>query len=167
MTRRLGILLTLLAATASLLVSTSAAPARADQPTYVYSDTPSPVWLTLGNRNVELRPWTTCWTGPPADDGTSSGMCLDGIPPSFDKLARAGVRPHVRFWFGMPGWHFRASLESRRDECTAHPKVVQLHQQRFAIRPHARDCTYTVNLWGRGPQGDVIVSFRWHPSDAN
>jgi hypothetical protein len=166
MTKRLGILLTLLVAAASLGALADTASARADDPTYEYSNTPSPVWLTLPHRIVELQPWTACWTGPPADDGTSSGMCLDGIPPAFKHLQRAGVRPHVRFWFGMPGWQFQARLSSRRDECTAHPKVVELHQQRFVVRPHARACTYSVELFGRGPEGDVSVSFRWHPGEA-
>lgn len=145
---------------------------RDDPPTYQWSDEPSPVVLLLSDRDVQLRPWTSCWSGPPDPDGTAAGICADGAPPDFDHLQSAGENSPIEFWFGLPGWEFEGSIslgpeQPEEGRCTAPLPVETTGEQTFAIAPSAAPGDYQVDLFGRGEQGDVMVSFRWTSTDAD
>lgn len=149
-----GLFATLLAG-----ATVSGPPASAKPLDYEWKNRPSPVRLHLGERDVTIRPWSYCWDGP-IKDGMQTSVCVDGVPPAVEDLRRAGEQ-RVRFEFGMPKWTFSASLTSDDEACDAAPEVVKTTRTRFVVRPHADACTYRASLFGRGPQGDVSVDFRW------
>lgn len=116
-------------------------------PTYTWSNRPSPVVLQLPTRNVALRTYMSCWTGPPDDDGMSSSTCADGPPPPLAKLPSIGKRQVVKIWFGMPGWQFEARLW-RGTTCVAKFDVTSTGEQTFRVRLAAPRGTYRVEPSG-------------------
>lgn len=133
-----------------------------DLPTYEWSNDPSPVVLLLPGGDVELDPWTSCWSGPPDADGTAAGMCADGAPgdPStMEHLDGAGVD----FWFGMPGWEFDATFRELGRDCPRSSTVTAepTGDHTFHLDPAGPAGRYQVDLFGRGKQGDVITSLVW------
>lgn len=149
--------------------SASVAPGR-ELPTYTWSSTPSPVVLLLQRRRT-LKPSTYCWKSPPAppsEDGEigSGIVCAD----SFEEIPRADLKKvartaPIRFWFGRPDWRWRATLTSfgqpKRPGCTVHSKPRRLAARRFELQPPPYLGTYRITLFGRGPEGDVVVDFSW------
>jgi hypothetical protein len=133
------------------------------EPTYTWSDKPSPVVLRLADRDVELQPWTYCWTGPPSSEGTSSGVCVDGMPANPSELDDVGRVASVDFWFGMPGWDFDATFSEIGVDCPRQHTVdaTPTGEHTFRLEPAGSARRYQVDLFGRGDGGDVITSFVW------
>jgi hypothetical protein len=135
----------------------------APEPTYTWSDEPSPVVLRLADGDVELQPWTYCWSGPPRADGSSSGVCVDGAPRKTSELDQVGRVGSVDFWFGMPGWDFEATFSELGVDCPRRHTVEAsaTGDHTFRLDPAGPAGRYQVDLFGRGDGGDVITSFVW------
>ncbi len=126
-----------------------------------------PIVLQLDGRQVPLDPWTSCYTGPPGEDGVSQGTCSDGVPtPPFEDV---GERHEVPFSFPLKDWTFEASFSSadpNRCERTFTVPAVKTGAFTFAVPPAGPPGTYDVDVFGRGPEGDVITTFAWTTSEA-
>jgi len=137
-----------------------AASVRSAQPTEQSGgSTPPPVIVSSADKQLSLDPVTYCWTV----EGTSSagnGACVDGAPsnPPPDLGAVSG---EITVTFGADGWLFEASSqEASRDCAEAFPAVVrQVGGRTWHIALAGPRGRYAVELFGRGPQGDVAVSF--------
>ena len=142
--------------------TSSPAPTERPEPTYVWSNRPPPVVLRLVDRDVELDPTSYCWSGPPDRKNRSRGRCSDGWPVIKD-LERVGSPGSVDFWFGVEGWDFDATfIELGRDCPRQHTvQVERTGDQTFRVDPVGAAGRYRVNLFGRGPEGDVIADFLW------
>ncbi len=136
--------------------------ARPD-PIYDWADSPSPIVIRLPGRDVELAPWTSCWSGPPDDKGISAGMCADGMPGKTSELPDIGVVEAVDLWFGRPGWSFDATFIPLGNDCPRQTTVPGSANggQWFHVDPADAAGRYRVDLFGRGPEGDVVTSFVW------
>lgn len=133
------------------------------EPTYTWSNEPSPVVLRLSDRDVELRPWTYCWNGPPSAEGTSSAICADGAPAKVSELDDVGDPGSVSFWFGMPRWDFQATFSEIGADCPRGHTVdaTAIGDHSFRLDPAGPPGRYQVDLFGRGNAGDVSASFVW------
>ncbi len=125
-----------------------------------------PIVLQLDGRQVSLNPWTSCYTSPPGDDGVSQGSCSDGAPtPPFEDV---GERNEVPFSFPLKGWTFEASFSSadpHRCERTFTVPAEKTGAFTFAVPLAGPPGSYDVNVFGRGPEGDVITTFAWTTSE--
>jgi hypothetical protein len=134
-------------------------------PTYKWSKTAAPVVLRLSERDITLRPWTTCWSGPPGIPifGQTSSYCADGAPGLAGALDDVGSPSAVDFWFGMPGWKFNVSFKQLGTDCPHSWSVpaVATGNQTFRATPAGPPGRYEVTLEGRGKQGDAFMSFVW------
>lgn len=111
-----------------------------------------PVVLLLDDTQVALEPWSACYaTG-----------CFDGFPqPPFEDV---GDRSEVPFSFPLKGWTFEASFKpSAGGACgrTITVPVEQTGDHTFLIPPAGSPGSYDVDVFGRGPEGDVITTFAW------
>lgn len=111
-----------------------------------------PVVLQLGGRSVALPPWTYCY----------GNACADGFPqPPFADVSDRDVVP---FSFPLKGWHFTATFtplsQDRCERAIAQP-VASTGDYTFAVAPAGSPGSYQVDLFGRGPEGDVSSTFRW------
>lgn len=131
------------------------------EPTYEWSIRPSPVILRLADRDIELTPWSSCWTGPTKSNGTASGLCADGFAPTRD-LESVGSPGSVDFWFGVPDWDFTATFTELGVDCPRQHTVaaVSTGDQTFLLRPAGPAGRYRIDLFGNGRHG-VATSFLW------
>jgi hypothetical protein len=132
------------------------------EPTYEWSKQPSPVVLRLGGRDVELKPWSYCWDGPPNSEGIAPGVCADGYAQTKD-LERVGSPGSVDFWFGVEGWDFQATFTELGVDCPRQHTVqgMRTGDQTFRLDPAGPPGRYRVDLFGRGRHGSVSTSFLW------
>lgn len=115
-------------------------------------DWPPDVVVSAGNTELTLRAWTTCWTS----------FCSDGAPP--DPLPDLGsVDGEITVTFPIEGWTFEgAAFAPPDDEACAEQipaTVIQLNDTTWQLTPGGPAAAYRFDVWGRGPEGDVIVSF--------
>lgn len=140
---------------------TPAVTGTADGPAYRWNEEPSPVVLRMPDGDVELTPYTSCWSGPPDDEGVAAARCADGMMPATEELETVAGEI-VPFWFGRPGWTFTATFT---DLTPCGPswrsKVTHDGPQGFDLGPVGHAGRHRVDLFGRGPEGDVSVSFVW------
>jgi hypothetical protein len=117
------------------------------------------VTVSSAGKQLSLRPGTYCWTVESARSA-GNGPCVDGAPS--DPLPDLGrVSGEITVAFGVDGWAFQASSQDASHECAeAFPAAVRKVSGRMwqiaLAGPRGR---YAVQLFGRGPQGDVAVSF--------
>lgn len=133
------------------------------EPTYEWSNEPSPVVLRLADRDIALKLSAYCWSGPATGKRlTSLGGCSDGYWPT-KYLERAGSPASVDFWFGVEGWDFQATFTELGVDCPRHHTVqaVRTGDHSFRIDPAGLAGRYRVNLFGTGRQGDVSTDFVW------
>jgi hypothetical protein len=132
-------------------------------PTYKWGKKAAPVVLRLPDRDITLRAWTTCWSGPPNLFRHSSAYCADGAPGLSGTLDDVGSPEAVEFWFGMPGWKFDVGFKQLGTDCphTWTVPAVTTGRQTFRATPAGPPGRYQVTLEGRGKQGDVFMSFVW------
>lgn len=143
---------------------------------------PPRVVVQAGDTVLELRPWSLCWRGL---------GCIDGAPPA-DLQDLGRVAGPVTVSFPLDGWRFDANqldikqaggsgpchkgyIDARVDPSGAH--TWTMHSRGPAGR-------YDVEVSGRGPEGDLVVTFvmttatdnpwpppkatvavDWHPAD--
>lgn len=102
---------------------------------------------------LELSAWTTCW----------ANYCADGWRGPEDELQQVRGAGPLYVEFPVDGWEFSASTQLVGEECgrvqteplaRVAPTVHELVPQGFADQ-------YVVDVFGRGPGGDVITSFVW------
>jgi len=120
---------------------------------------PPPVIVSSTGKQVSLRPGTYCWTAQSAGSA-SAGPCVDGAQPN--PLPDLGVvSGEISVTFAADGWAFQASSEPAQRECAeAFPAAVrQVNERAWHIALTGPRGRYAVQLFGRGPQGDVEVSF--------
>lgn len=100
---------------------------------------------------VELQPWTWCWTNG----------CVDGIPP--EDPTDLGSAQELVVGFPADGWDFEAVFRPAGQPC-GRAQTVPLEQAaagEYRVLPAGPAGTYDVDLLGRGPQGDVVVTVQW------
>lgn len=133
------------------------------EPTYEWSRQPSPVVLRLAGRDVELKPWTYCWEGPPNAKGIAPAICVTGGSAQTRDLEGVGSPGSVDFWFGVENWDFQATFTELGVNCPRQHTVlaVRTGDQTFRLDPAGVAGRYRVDLFGRGRQGDVSTSFLW------
>ena len=113
---------------------------------------------------IELQIWTTCWLAFIASDGAEERYCSDGWRGPNDELQRVRGAGPLYVEFPLAGWEFGATtVPISEEECGRFqsawlvriaPTVHELVSQGFAD-------TYIVDVYGRGPGGDVASSFVW------
>jgi hypothetical protein len=116
-----------------------------------------PITLDLDGERIDLDPWTTCY----------GNGCADGAPrpPYVD----VGKRDAVPFSFPDAGWTFEATFRTGDyDDC---PRAITVPVRKtgdrtFAVTPAGPPRRWLVDVFGRGPGGDVITTFTWTTSDA-
>ena len=116
-----------------------------------------PITLDLDGERIDLDPWTTCY-----DRG-----CADGAPqPPFVDV---GQRDAVPFSFPDAGWSFEATF--RTGEYGDCPRAITVPVRKtgdrtFEVTPAGPPRRWLVDVFGRGPGGDVITTFTWTTRDA-
>ena len=116
-----------------------------------------PITLDLDGERIDLDPWTTCY----------GNGCADGAPrpPYVD----VGQRDAVPFSFPDAGWTFEATF--RTDDYDDCPRAITVPVRKtgdrtFAVTPAGPPRRWLVDVFGRGPGGDVITTFTWTTRDA-
>lgn len=118
-------------------------------------DSPPPVTVRAGDKEVALEAWTFCF----------ANGCADGSPPV--NPPDLGVAPRIEVEFPLQGWTFDAEFVPVGDACPRRHTVAveQTGDHTYVVEPAGRADTYDVTLFGRG-NGDLFVTFRWTtPSD--
>jgi hypothetical protein len=107
--------------------------------------------LHLGSGPVDLEPWTACY----------GNGCYDGSPPK--DLLDVGRADAVELSFAREGWTFDATFREAGAVCPRQITVptTKVSANRFRVDPAGRAGTWDVDVFGRGPGGDVITTFRW------
>jgi hypothetical protein len=107
--------------------------------------------LHLDAGPVDLEPWTACY----------GNGCYDGSPP--ETLVDVGRTDAVEFSFAREGWTFDATFREAGARC---PRVItvpttKVSATRFRVEPTGNASQWDVDVFGRGPGGDVIATFQW------
>lgn len=122
----------------------------------IHFNRPPAVEVRGGDNVLSLKAWTACW---------GSG-CFDGMPPQ--DPPHIGDPAEILVVFSAPGWEFSAMVNPVGEECGRHQteplEIVDATTHR--LMPIGFADEYEVTLFGRGPGGDLFVSFRWStPTD--
>lgn len=123
--------------------------------TAVPFDSPPPVVLHDETGDVDLDPWSFCF---------GSG-CADGMPPTELAQVSSGA---VDLDFPLRGWDFTATFKRLGESCARQitVDVGSTGPTAFHLEPAGPAGTWDVDLFGRGPEGDLITTFRWStPAD--
>lgn len=145
-----------LLAAAALLVTAGCAATPDDAEDGDVLGEPPTVVVAGDGTELALQAWAWCWT-----DATSGG-CADGAPP--DHPASIGSPDAVEITFPHEGWWFRATLvESTTDDCPRHilTNLSRETATTHRLEPVGPAGTWTVELVGDGPEGDLVVTFLW------
>ncbi len=113
-------------------------------------DEPPTVRVAGDEAVLDLRPWTTCWRY----------YCADGAPLNPEEIA---ARDAILVEFPVAGWEFSATATNRSDDCGRN-QTIQLEPVGPTVHrltPIGRAGDYEITLTGRGPEGDLFVTFRW------
>lgn len=112
--------------------------------------------LHLASGPVDLKPWTACY----------GNGCFDGSPP--EDLVDVGPTDAVEFSFARTGWSFEATFREAGADCPRHlnVKATKVGSTRFRVEPAGNADSWDVDVFGRGPGGDVITTFRWTTREA-
>lgn len=107
--------------------------------------------LHLDSGSVDLEPWSACW----------GNGCYDGSAPA--DLQDVGRTDSVEFSFVRGGWTFEATFRESGVRCPRQITVptTKLSETRFRLDPAGNAGSWDVDVFGRGPGGDVITTFRW------
>jgi len=113
---------------------------------------PPPVTLHLSADDVVLDPWSWCW---------ESG-CVDGWHGG--DLESVGSPSEVPFSFPEADWEFTATFNEhgvKRCPRRISVPVAAADDGTWLLRPAGPAGVWDVDLFGRGPGGDVITTFTW------
>jgi len=109
-----------------------------------------------GDVELTLEPWTAC----------GGNGCYDGFAP--DVLPDIGSPDEILVHFPASGWEFTATVQPVGEECGRRQSepLESTGDTTHRLVPIGPANDYEVALFGRGPGGDVFVSFRWKtPTD--
>jgi hypothetical protein len=109
-----------------------------------------------GDTVLSLEAWTACW----------GNGCYDGVPPV--DLPYIGSPDEIVVEFAVSGWEFSATVQPAGEACGRRQTepLEQVSDTVHRLVPVGVADDYEVTLFGRGPGGDVFVSFRWStPTD--
>ncbi len=125
---------------------------------------PPAVTVRGGNLESSLEAWTACWSEAPSISTGSirpSSICFDGRPPKV--LPDIGSPSDVVVEFPVPGWEFSATVQPVGKECGRRQTEVlePAGDTAHRLQPIGIAGDYEVTLFGRGPEGDLFVTFRW------
>lgn len=103
---------------------------------------------------VDLRPWTICFTGG----------CADGMPSDAPPLI--GSPDALVFGFDVPGWTFDSVTfreHGTRGGCGRSVTVAAetTGERTFRVVPAGPAGDWDVDVFGRGPGGDAVTTVRW------
>ena len=112
--------------------------------------------LHRASGDVDLAAWTACY-----DHG-----CYDGSPP--ENLVDAGPTDAVELSVPHPGWTFEVTFKESSGRC---PRSIlgtatKVGPTRIRIEPVGNPGSWDVDVFGRGPEGDAVTTFRWHTQEA-
>jgi len=113
---------------------------------------------------VDLDWWTSCLSFP-SGDGTAvtMGQCSDGQAP--DDPQSVGSPDEVPLAFDLPGWTFTgASFREHgapANEDGVRTRIRRTGERTFLVGAPDEPGDYDVDVFGRGPEGDAITTFRW------
>lgn len=112
------------------------------------------VHVSGGDVELTLEPWTACW----------GNGCYDGFAP--EVLPDIGDPDEILVSFPAAEWEFSATVQPVGDECGRRQTepLEPVDDTTHRLVPIGRADDYEVTLFGRGPGGDVFVSFRWSTS---
>lgn len=129
--------------------TTSSVPGRQVDPPPM--DSVPAVVVRGGDTELTLEPWTACW----------GNGCFDGAPPQI--LPEVGSPDEILVEFPVPGWEFLATVQPVGEECGREQTepLERVSDTVHRLVPIGLADDYEVTLFGRGPGGDVFVSFRW------
>lgn len=117
---------------------------------------PPPIEVRTDRTLLSLRAWSYCW------HAGGTGTCADGRPPT--EPPDVGSPDEVAVGFPVPGWTFTATAQHHGTAC-GRAQTVKLQATgptTFRLPPIGASGDADVRLFGRGPEGDVATSFRWH-----
>ena len=146
-------------------VASSAVPAVAVDPGFEVravmdagaDDKPPSVRIGNADHLLELNAWTTCW------NGGGRSYCADGFRHA--SLERIDGAAEVYVEFPLEGWEFESSAVTGNpdDRCGRRfsQQLEQVAPTVFRLPPMGPPGDYTVDVFGRGDGGDVIVRFAW------
>lgn len=114
-----------------------------------------PVTVRSGDHVLDLTAWTTCWSEPGGENG-----CWDGAPPD-DPPDLGRITGDVQVTFPHDGWSFEATLRHPVESCSLSlPVELEPVDERTWRLPGTGPAgAYEVDVMGRGPEGDVHVTF--------
>ncbi len=114
------------------------------------SSEPPPVQLTRGENTLALEAWTYCWTSPGADEG----ICADGAPPETPETLTGEGPIMVTFPhdFTFVATLYDADYANEQGEA-----IVSAVDGGWQVDVTA-DGPSVLELFGKGPEGDVIVT---------
>ncbi|MFQ5555858.1 MAG: hypothetical protein ACE5GC_10880, partial [Acidimicrobiia bacterium] len=128
-------------------------PAAVIEPGAVAGQLERPPPVIVGGDGVELalEAWTACW----------GGGCYDGRAPH--PLPDVGSPEEILVEFPVAGWEFSATTRPIGDACGRNQTepLVRIGATSHRLEPVGLAGEYEVTLFGRGPNGDLFVSFRW------
>ncbi len=112
---------------------------------------PPPLQLTNGSITLSLSPYTSCWT-----HGNVTG-CSDGAP--LQPLASlGGTYGPIHLAFPRDGWHFNVSVVGADGHRTK-IRLIAVDARHWRLDlADLPDGRYRVDIFGRGPQGDVAAA---------
>lgn len=119
-------------------------------------DRPPPVEVRGGDTVLSLEAWTACW----------GNGCYDGMPPQ--NPAHIGDPAEILVEFPEEGWEFSATVTPVGEECGRRQSepLQPVDATGHRLMPIGFADEYEVTLFGRGPGGDLFVSFLWStPTD--
>ncbi|MEO6509710.1 MAG: hypothetical protein ABIO16_01880 [Nocardioides sp.] len=117
---------------------------------------PPPLTLRLPEGDVELEPWTFCFSNG------SSHVCADGGPP--DDVPVTHAEGPIAFTFPLKGWDFQAQFAPTGDDsrCRKLRTVAAVRDdETYTIPALGPAGSYDVTITGNGNGDDLVTSFRW------
>lgn len=143
---------------------TTARPADGPPTTDVATvDTPAPPPIVVrgGGREIQLVPWSHCWSG------AGQGVCADGHPPEVP--VDVGSADELEVAFAAPGFRFAATAERHGVRCgrSQTAPLAATGPTTHRLTPIGPAGDYVITLSGHSTEsaaqkGDVTATFRWH-----
>lgn len=112
---------------------------------------PPPINVTRGRFTLALDAWTYCWTPIGGEDG----ICADGAPAAVLEILPEDGPIIVSF---PADFTFSAQIFDDKYENVIGDATVTKVDAGWEITP-ANEGIAIIELFGKGPEGDVIVSF--------
>jgi len=111
---------------------------------------PPPVQLSDRLATLSVHPYSSCWSG------RHGGVCYDGFPPR-PLPSLGGSTGLVRLGFAADSWRFKVSAVDAQGERTAITLVRTAPRQWRLSLAELPDGRYRIDIFGKGPQGDVAA----------